>query len=213
MFTGIVQDVGRIAAVKSHGDNILITVQSRIVDETAVVGDSVAISGVCLTATFLDFASHSMTVSAVEETLRRTTIGQLRANSRVNLEMSLRPTDRMGGHFVQGHVDTVGKCESIEVKEGSWVVGVSFPSEFQELVVEKGSIAIDGVSLTAYEVSETSFKVSIIPHTLSATTFNELKTGDPVNLEFDILGKYVQRMLQKSTDRGLTMERLKNYGF
>ncbi len=213
MFTGIIQDVGKIASMKNQGDNILITIQSKLVDETTAIGDSIAISGVCLTATSLDLASHTVTVTAVEETLRRTTVGRLRANSSVNLEMALRPTDRMGGHFVQGHVDTAGRCESIEVKEGSLVVTVSFPAEFQELVVEKGSIAIDGVSLTAYGVSKASFKVSIIPHTLASTTLKNLKAGDLVNLEFDILGKYVQRMLQKSTDKGLTLERLKNYGF
>lgn len=213
MFTGIIQDVGRIASMKNQGDNILITIQSRIIEKTAAIGDSIAISGVCLTATSVDSAAHTMTVSAVEETLRRTTIGRLHANSLVNLEMALRPSDRMGGHFVQGHVDTAGKCESIEVKEGSSVVTISFPAEFQELVVDKGSIAIDGVSLTAYDVTSARFRVSIIPHTLTATTLKHLKAGDLVNLEFDILGKYVQRMLQKSPDNGLSLERLKNYGY
>ncbi len=213
MFTGIIQDVGKIASMKNQGDNMLITIQSQLVDESVKAGDSIAISGVCLTATSLNTASRTLTVTAVEETLRRTTIGRMRANSLVNLEMALRPTDRMGGHFVQGHVDAAGKCESIEVRDGSSVVTISFPAEFQELVVEKGSIAIDGVSLTAYGVSKASFRVSIIPHTLTTTTLKHLKAGDLVNLEFDILGKYVQRMLQKSPDNGLSLERLKNYGF
>ncbi len=213
MFTGIVQDVGKVAAMKNWGDNMLIAIHSGLVDEAVRVGDSIAVSGVCLTVASLEAASQRLTVTAVEETLRRTTIGRLRTNSPVNLELALRPEDRLGGHFVQGHVDAAGKCDRIDVLEGSWVITINFPIEFRELVVEKGSIAIDGVSLTAYGVSNASFKVSIIPHTLAATTLKNLKAGDLVNLEFDILGKYVQRMLQGESDKGLSLERLKNYGF
>ncbi len=213
MFTGIIQDIGKITTMKNQGDNVVISVQSKLVDASMLIGDSVAIGGVCLTVTTLDLTSRQFTVTAVEETLRKTTLGRLRSGSEVNLEPALRPSDRLGGHFVQGHVDSVGKCERIDVRDGSWLTTIAIDERFRELVVDKGSIAIDGVSLTAYEVSNAAFTVSIIPHTLEATTMKSLKAGDLVNIEFDILGKYVQRMVNKTSESGLSIERLKNYGF
>lgn len=213
MFTGIIQDIGKIASMKSQGENITVVVQSKLVDASMLIGDSVAIGGVCLTVTSLDPGLRQFTVTAVEETLRMTTLCRLRGGSEVNLELALRPSDRLGGHFVQGHIDTVGKCEQIDIRDGSWLTTFGFGEQFRELVVDKGSIAIDGVSLTAYEVANAAFKVSIIPHTLKATTLKHLRVGDLVNLEFDILGKYVQRMVKKSSETGLSLERLKNYGF
>lgn len=213
MFTGIIQDIGKIASMKNQGENITVVVQSKLVDASMLIGDSVAIGGVCLTVTSLNLGLRQFTVTAVEETLQKTTLGRLRGGSEVNLELALRPSDRLGGHFVQGHIDTVGRCERIDMRAGSRLTTFGFGEQFRELVVDKGSIAIDGVSLTAYEVANAAFTVSIIPHTLEATTLKHLNVGDLVNLEFDILGKYVQRMVKKSSEAGLSLERLKNYGF
>lgn len=213
MFTGIIQDIGTIVSMRNHGENVVISIRSKVVDPSMQIGDSVAINGVCLTVTSQDMSLGQFNVTAVEETLRKTTLGRLNGGSKVNLELALRPSDRFGGHFVQGHVDSIGKCERIDVREGSWLTTIGFEEQFRELVVEKGSIAVDGVSLTAYDVSNAAFKVSIIPHTLDATTLKSLKIGEFVNLEFDILGKYVQRNLKKSTESGLSFERLKIYGF
>ncbi len=211
MFTGIILDVGTIRHSTQQGDNRHLTIATRLVDQIAI-GDSVAISGVCLTAESVSARSGEFTVTAVAETLNKSKLGQSTVNDRVNLELALRPNDRLGGHIVQGHVDALGRCLAITPAAGSWVAEFGFPPEFAELVVEKGSIAIDGVSLTVYEVTRTDFKVSIIPHTGDATTLSELRPGSAVNLEFDLIGKFIQRRRELG-ESALTAERMRQYGY
>ncbi len=213
MFTGIIQDIGVVAAHRQSGENIVFTIESRLVDPELGIGDSVSISGVCLTVTEISVPEQRFCVAAVQETLKRTSLSRLRQGARINLELALRPTDRLGGHFVQGHVDTIGRCERITELSGSRVLIVSFDREYRGLVVEKGSIAIDGVSLTAYGVTDREFAVSFIPHTLKATTLDSLKIGDELNLEFDILGKYVARMQQTADNKKLSIQMLRDFGY
>ncbi len=213
MFTGLIQDVGVVASVTGSGSNVDFTiVSSRLAPEIAI-GDSVAISGACLTATTVDARSGRFQVTAVAETVARTRLSKLAQGDRVNLELSLRPADRLGGHFVQGHVDGTGTCLGIERTTGSWILTVSYPSEFADLLIEKGSIAVDGISLTAFNCSDDRFQVSVIPHTWENTTLGDLKAGDPVNLEFDLIGKYILNYTKPSRREGLTIEKLVDLGF
>lgn len=211
MFTGLIQDIGEVHRADRSGGNLELMIKTVLAAQISV-GDSISINGVCLTATKIDARNNEFGAQAVLETLSRTTFGELRGGDRVNLELALRPHDRMGGHFVQGHVDAVGRCRLVASAKGSWIVEVEFPSPFAPLVVDKGSIAIDGVSLTAYDVTASTFRVSVIPHTWKATNLNRLKSGATVNLEFDLLGKYVQRLLGGKAD-GLTLEKLQSYGY
>lgn len=211
MFTGLVQDIGALQKVQRAGDNRRLTIATKLAGEIAV-GDSVAISGVCLTAESISRVSHQFTATAVAETLAKSKLGSLKSGDSVNLELALRPSDRLGGHFVQGHVDAIGRCESIAPAAGSWILTFSYPREHAALVVEKGSIAIDGVSLTAYDIAAERFKVSIIPQTWTATTLGQLRPGSSVNLEFDILGKYVERRREVKNGQ-LSWEALERYGY
>ncbi len=211
MFTGIIQDIGTLRELEQTGDNRRLTIATKLANEIAI-GDSVAISGVCLTAESISKTRDDFVATAVAETLAKSKLGGLTMGDGVNLELALRPHDRLGGHFVQGHVDAIGRCENVAPATGSWILTFSHPREYAELIVEKGSIAIDGVSLTAYDIAKERFKVSIIPHTWSATTLGKLRAGSLVNLEFDILGKYVQR--RKELREGqLSWEALERYGY
>ena len=177
------------------------------------VHDSVAVNGVCLTVLSVDAGAFSC--EAVEETLRKTTLGGLKTTSRVNLELALRMGDRLGGHFVQGHVDCVGTVDSVEKKASSWLVAIEFPGEFARHVIPVGSIAVDGISLTAASVEGNRLVVSLIGYTLENTTFKSVGKGQIVNLEFDMVGKYVQNLVQTG-ERGkdsLTREKLREWGY
>lgn len=213
MFTGLIQDIGTVAALARKGQNVNLIIESDKLAPEIGIGDSVAISGVCLTATAIEPEAGRFHVTAVSETILRTRLRSLKQGDKVNLELSLRPSDRLGGHFVQGHVDIIGKCIAVEPAEGSWVLTFSYPSEYAELLTEKGSIAIDGVSLTAYERSDRTFRVSVVPHTWAATTLSTLKPGDPVNLEFDLIGKYILNYKEQSGKKGLTMDKLIELGY
>ncbi len=213
MFTGIIQDIGRIRRLQRKGDNTEFTVYSDKLAHDIKIGDSVAISGVCLTASAVDSRAHQFIVTAVSETLQRATLGDLTGGDRINLELALQPTGRLGGHFVQGHVDTVGRCSAVQQRAGSWEIRFDFPQEYGRYVVEKGSIAIDGVSLTVYDVKPTKFAASIIPHTWESTTLRLLKTGMRVNLEFDLLAKYIAKMTGLQTTNTITLDRLREYGY
>lgn len=190
MFTGLVEEIGTIERVEDRGGAIDITVRGALVTNDLKIDDSIALDGCCQTV--VSRTGDTFTVTAVEETLRKTTLGNFREGRRVNLERAVRIGDRLGGHFVQGHVDCVG--EVIEYRElaGSWLYRISYPQEFARLVIPVGSIAINGVSLTAADVRDNTCMVSIIPHTHAMTTFGELDTGHSVNVEFDMIGKYVR---------------------
>lgn len=194
MFTGLVEEIGTVERISPMGGGKRIAVKAQKVLEDAEIDDSIAINGVCQTVTSRSAASFE--VVAVEETVRKTAFRTMKPGDRVNLERALRLSDRLGGHIVQGHVDCVGKIMSVAPEGAGTLYKVSFPAEFSKYVVPVGSICVDGVSLTAARVEGASFTVSVIPHTRDATTLSLRKSGDEVNLEFDILGKYVEKLLE-----------------
>ena len=194
MFSGIVEDVGALRALKEKDKGVLLKIEVRKIDAGDLVpGESVAVNGVCLTV--VSVGGGGFSVDASHETLLRTNLSGLRAGSGVNLERSLRVGDRMGGHIVTGHVDGVGTLQSIAPVGESRVFSFSIPASLAKYVVEKGSVAVDGVSLTVNSVKGTEFSVNIIPYTLRETTFSEFRRGREVNIECDIIGKYVEKML------------------
>ena len=190
MFTGLVADLGTVTAVDASDAGVRLTVRTGLpLDE----GDSIAVNGVCLTATSLP--DGGFTADVMHETLRRSSLGTLEEGSKVNLELPLRADDRLGGHFVQGHVDGLGTIWDVREEGFSHVVSIGAPPEVMRYVIEKGSIAVDGVSLTVSGLSEDWLQVSLIPETLERTTLGEATTGTPVNLEVDVLPKYIERLV------------------
>jgi len=190
MFTGIIESSGIITVIEKGDGYIHYTVESPVSRELKV-DQSVAHDGVCLTVTYCDETCHKVT--AVEETLQKTNLREWQAGRRVNLERAMKLGDRLDGHIVQGHVDTTGSCTSFTSQEGNRLYSFRFPEAFAALVIEKGSICINGVSLTAFNVGKDTFSVTIIPYTYGHTSFSDLQEGENVNLEFDILGKYFLR--------------------
>ncbi|MCU0704389.1 MAG: riboflavin synthase [Fimbriiglobus sp.] len=198
MFTGLVQSLGtvRTATDDGHGGRYM-TVHDPTIVADLQLGESIAVNGVCLTVVRADADSFDFQIGP--ETVRRTTLGTIRSGHRVNLERALRVGDRIGGHFVSGHVDCVGKVLSRETN-GEWeTVWFEYHPDFDDLLVVKGSVAIDGVSLTLVDVEKTRFSVMLIPHTLAVTTLGTRQPGDCVNLEFDLLAKHVQKMMRNLT--------------
>jgi riboflavin synthase len=192
MFTGIIESLGTVTRVEEHGTNKTFWLQSAL-SPSFKVDQSIAHNGVCLTVEEITDTTHKVT--AVLETLEKTSLGKWQAGHLINLERSLLPTNRLDGHFVQGHVDTTGTCEAIKNRDGSYEMEFSFPKKFAPLIIEKGSICIDGISLTAWDVKKASFKVAIIPYTFEHTNLKQLKEGNSINLEFDLIGKYILRKL------------------
>jgi len=190
MFTGIIEAVGEIKEIKEEGLNKSFKINSPISAELKI-DQSVSHDGVCLTVT--EIQDHCHWVTAVSETLNRTQLSQWKIGGRINLERAMVLGQRLDGHMVQGHVDAVGKIEAIDSKEGSWEIMISFPTEYAKLLVDKGSVCVNGISLTVITPTLTIFKVAIIPYTWEHTQLSAVILGDYVNLEFDILGKYLQR--------------------
>ena len=190
MFTGIIEALGQVKEIVETGTNKTFWIESPL-SHTFSVDQSIAHDGVCLTVEEVQNDQHRVT--AVLETLQKTALQQWVSGKTVNLEQSLLPSKRLDGHFVQGHVDTTGTCEKIEDKNGSWEFTFSFPDNFAPLIIEKGSISLNGTSLTIFNVKKNSFKVAIIPYTFEHTTMKYLRGGDKVNLEFDMIGKYIHR--------------------
>lgn len=190
MFTGIIETIGIVRSIEHKGSNVDFWVESKITSELKI-DQSVAHNGVCLTVVELNGDVYRVT--AVAETMAKTNLGNLREGDKVNLERSLKVGDRLDGHFVQGHVDATGTCKAKETLEGSWLFRFQFPEQYASLMIEKGSICIDGVSLTAFNVGKNEFTVTIIPYTYEHTNFHQLQPGQAVNLEFDVLGKYLLR--------------------
>ncbi len=197
MFTGIVLEMGTVSSVEARGTVTRLGIRSEEVVRDAGIGDSIAVNGVCLTVTSIEHGVMHFDLSA--ETLRASNIGSLRRGERVNLEPALRPSDRLGGHFVTGHIDGVGRIRGKNRRGETIEIEIEAPGEVLQYVVKKGSIAIDGISLTVVDVSAGAFKVVIIPHTERVTTIGMKGAGDTVNLEADILGKYVARFLAPRT--------------
>ena len=195
MFTGIVKDLGKIESIEAELGNLHIWIKSNLIQEINI-DQSVAHNGICLTVDEMNDKLYRVT--AIGETIQKTSIGQWNADDTVNLELCLRLGDRLDGHIVQGHVDTTAICESMTEKNGSYEVEFSYPIEYKNLVIEKGSITLDGISLTCYSLTENKFSVSIIPYTWEHTNAHTWIIGTKVNIEFDILGKYLQRNLTNS---------------
>lgn len=200
MFTGIIESTGRIVARREEGSNLILRVATWL-DEPLKVDQSIAHNGVCLTVTELfqnePVGNKEYTVVAVDETLKKTNLGAIRVGDLLNIERCLKAGQRMDGHFVQGHVDTTGRVEQVTELDGSWMYHFSFPPAFHTLLVDKGSVCVNGVSLTVVESGPEKFSVTIIPYTHEHTNFHALQVGDFVNLEFDILGKYLHKIYGK----------------
>ena len=192
MFTGIIECVGKVVSKELKGTNVLFGIESSISAELQV-DQSISHDGVCLTVTGIDQNTHFVT--AIEETINKSNLGQYDVGSIVNLERAMLNNGRFDGHIVQGHVDCVGHCTHREENDGSWIFVFETNDEQNELVVEKGSICINGVSLTCFNVSENTFSVAIIPYTYMHTSFNRIEKTGSINIEFDVIGKYVKRMI------------------
>lgn len=193
MFTGIVETLGTIARIEKQGSNVDFWVNTPITNELKI-DQSVAHNGVCLTVVAIDGDVYKVT--AVAETLEKTNLGQWQEGRKVNIERSLRVGDRLDGHFVQGHVDATATCIEKQTLDGSWLFRFRFPVEFAALMIEKGSVCINGTGLTVFNVGKDEFTVTIIPYTYDHTNFHELQEGQLVNIEFDVLGKYLMRQQQ-----------------
>ena len=190
MFTGIIESLGKVTNVKVDRGNIDFTIESEISNELKI-DQSVSHNGVCLTVT--ETTNNTHTVTAVKETLEKSSLGSFSVDDLMNLERAMKLGERLDGHLVQGHVDGVAKCIGVSVNDGSWIYKFEFDIKNEMLLIEKGSICINGVSLTVFDVAENSFKVTIIPYTYENTQFKKLKEGDIVNIEFDMVGKYLAK--------------------
>jgi riboflavin synthase len=193
MFTGLIEEIGEIDNISSIGGGYKISVKSNYIINELAIDDSVSINGACQTV--VQVKNNLFEVEAVEETLRKTTLGGFRNGKKVNLERALTLNKRLGGHIVLGHVDCVGTVQSIQPERTGILIKIKYPKEFSKYVISSGSICMDGVSLTTARTDKDWFLVSIIPHTWNKTTLNLLKTGDKVNLEFDVLGKYIEKLI------------------
>lgn len=223
MFTGIVEEVGTIVSISKGAKSSKLTLQGKVIFEDMHIGDSIAVNGVCLTVT--EKTANTFTVDVMAETLRRSSLGTLSKGSKVNMERAMAANGRFGGHIVSGHIDGTGTIESFVREDNAVWVTIAAPSKLLKYIIEKGSITIDGISLTVAYVDSQCFKVSLIPHTAANTTLLTKKAGDMVNLENDIVGKYIDKLLhfdvedEAVTDYnteasgGISMEFLSENGF
>lgn len=191
MFTGIIETVAKVVAVEREGTNLHLTLESALTNELKI-DQSLAHNGVCLTVVKIDGSKY--TVTAIEETLLKSAIGELEVGSIVNLERAMQLGARLDGHIVQGHVDTTGTCTEVVNKDGSWIFSFEYPANPEQITIEKGSITVDGTSLTVVNSKDASFSVAIIPYTYEHTRFNSYQVGTKVNLEFDLVGKYIAKL-------------------
>ena len=211
MFTGIIEEIGNVKRIQKDANNCKLSIKASKILDDIHLGDSIAVNGVCLTVTCLNH--QSCTVDVMNETWNRTALGLLRHGSDVNLERALSANSRLGGHVVTGHIDGTGKISSVKRDQNAVWYQINTQREILNLIVEKGSIAIDGISLTVARVSKTDFSVSIIPHTLEQTILKNKQVGNLVNLENDILGKYVQKLIDNCQKTELSKEILYQNGF
>ena len=194
MFTGIIEEIGTVTSVKKKAGNLYISIKSSITEELKI-DQSVAHNGICLTVVHIQ--NNVYIVTAIDETLAKTNLNQIEVNSKINLERAMKLGDRLDGHIVQGHIDQTAVCTSINEVGGSWVFTFEYDSSLNNITIEKGSITVNGVSLTVVNSKKNSFSVAIIPYTYEHTNFHTLKVNDTVNLEFDVIGKYVSKLMNK----------------
>ena len=213
MFTGIIEEVGTISKIAQHGENRRITIQAEHAPKELKPGESIAVSGVCLTS--LDIKPNSFCADLAPETWERTSFSRIHEGARVNLELSMKADGRFGGHIVQGHVDGVGRLIELEriADSDNWWLHIEMPPEIEKYTVFKGSISIEGISLTVAKLENNRCTIAIIPHTVEMTNLGSLKPGDPVNLEADLIAKYVEKMMKRDPDSTLSIEELVQQGF
>ena len=213
MFTGIIEEVGKVAQIEQRGENRRITIHAENTPKELKTGDSVSVSGVCLTA--LDIKAKSFCADLAPETWARTSFSRIRENALVNLELPMKANGRFGGHVVQGHVDGVGKLLALDriADSENWWLHIELPAEVEKYTVHKGSISIEGISLTVAKLDGKRCSVAIIPHTVEMTNLKSLKPGDPVNLEADLIAKYVEKMTKGESSETITVENLVRQGF
>lgn len=215
MFTGLVEEIGRIESIIKSEKSARITILANEVLKGGKLGDSISTNGVCLTITA--FTSHSFTIDVMAETMRKSNLRFLKPGNEVNLERALKVGDRLGGHLVSGHIDGIGTIKSYEKEDNAVWLSIQIVPQLLRYIIQKGSVAIDGVSLTVAYVDEIQFKVSIIPHTKEVTTLLKKKTGDEVNIECDMVGKYIEKFLQPeksaASKEGIDIDFLSKHGF
>ncbi len=212
MFTGLIEETGILKKKLQVGGGYQFTISAKEILKNLQIGDSININGTCQTVTSFD--NETFSAVAVEETLKKTNLGSLQINDIVNLESSLTLNKKLGGHIVLGHVDCVGAVAGIKKLQTSNLVKVEYPKEFSKYLINVGSIAVNGISLTVAEFDDKTFTVSVIPHTWDATSFSKLSVGSKVNLEFDVLGKYVEKLINRAPEsKGITADKLKELGF
>ena len=215
MFTGIIEELGKIASLEKHAGGAKIRVLAKVVTDGTNEGDSIAVNGVCLTA--LEVGKTSFAADVSQETLQKSTLGRLKTGAKVNLERAVTPATRLGGHIVQGHVDSRGKFVSATQSGDFWTVRINFPKDIGQYLVYKGSISVEGISLTIAALGGDYFEIAVIPKTWEQTNLSALKSGDEVNLEADVIAKYVERILLygKGAEKpeAITMEKLNKLGF
>lgn len=215
MFTGIVEEIGIIKQIKQGKHSAILTISARDVLNGTKIGDSIAVNGICLTVT--DLLPGAFMADVMHETLNRSTLTGLSVGNPVNLERAMQANGRFGGHIVAGHVDNIGKIVKVEKDDTAVWFTIQAKPELMRYIVEKGSVAVDGISLTVAKITETAFSVSAIPHTIKQTVLQEKKEGDLVNLEADIIGKYVEKLLspapKQQRESKITKEFLTDYGF
>ena len=193
MFTGIIEELGSVRSIEERGENARLVITAHIVTEGTTHGDSISVNGVCLTA--LNTGPDSFAADVSKETLQRSTLGSLKPGAPVNLERAVTPATRLGGHIVQGHVDGRGQFVDVDNHGESWTVRIAYPKEIARYLVFKGSVAVEGISLTIAALTDDYFEIAIIPKTWEVTNLSHLKPGDNVNIEVDIIGKYVEKLL------------------
>lgn len=219
MFTGIVEEVGRVSSIKNSTNSAILTIEAEKVLEESKIGDSISVNGVCLTVT--DISSKSFSADIMHESLKRSSLGELKKGSRVNLERALKLRTRLGGHIVSGHIDGVGKIKSIKKDDNAVWYCIEANEKILKYIIEKGSVAIDGISLTVAEENDKDFSVSVIPHTRAASNLSKKKIGSRVNIENDCIAKYVEKLLhldgdiskEKSKESNIDMKFLIENGF
>ncbi len=208
MFTGLIKDIGTIVSVKRNSEGKEFVIKAPNLHKDIQIDDSVSTNGVCLTAT--EIKGEMFKIQAVHVTLEKTNIGKLKQGDKVNLELALRPMDRLGGHFVQGHVNGVGAIKSVNQRGKNWEITIDAPKELFRYIISEGSIAVDGISLTVARLREREFTVSIIPHTYENTILHTKKIGDSVNIEVDMMAKYLENFLQFDKRKSKFEEIIKN---
>lgn len=194
MFTGLVEETGTVIKRQDVGDGVIFHIAAHVVMDDLAIDDSISVNGCCLTVT--ERSLDHFSVTAVAETLRKTTIGLLHEGHRVNLERAVRLQDRLGGHLVQGHVDAVGTITAISINDQGWEIWIDFPSEYRKWLIPVGSICVNGISLTVAALEPSRLKIAVIPHTLNVTTLGTANVGDTVNLEFDMVAKYLENFVR-----------------